>query len=123
MHKSMFFLAVLAPVAFGCASVPPPTQRMADAVAAERSASELGANNEPGAQLSMKLAEEQIAEGKKAMTAGDNQAATGLFVRAKADAELAIAQARENGARVDVQRASDASSAQRATNIGQGATK
>jgi hypothetical protein len=123
MHKSMFSLAVVAPLACGCASVPPPTQRMADAVAAERSAGELGANSDPGAQLSMKLAEEQIAQGKKAMTDGDNKAATGLFVRAKADAELAIAQARENGARVDVQRASEASSAQKATNIGQGASK
>jgi hypothetical protein len=96
---------------------------MADATAAERSAGELGANSDPGAQLSMKLAEEQLAQGKKAMADGDNKRADSLFIRAKADAELAIAQAREDMARIDVQKAADASSAQKAANLGQGSVK
>jgi hypothetical protein len=96
---------------------------MADAQSAERSARELGANSEPAAQLSLKLAQEQIALAHKAMTDGDNLRADSLLVRAKADAELAVAQAREKSAKTDAQKAVDDSLAQKATNIGQGAVK
>lgn len=103
--------------------MPVPTQRMADAESAERSARELGANNEPTAQLSLKLAEEQISQAKTAMADGDNERADSLLIRAKADAELAVVQAREKGAKVAVQNAVDDSAAQKATNAGQGAAK
>jgi hypothetical protein len=124
MHKSILLLTTVAPLLWACgATVPPPTQRMANAQSAERSARELGANNQPASQLSLKLAQEQIATAQKAMNDGDNKRADGLLMRAKADAELAIAQARETGATVDVQRAFDDSAAQKATNVGQGAVK
>jgi hypothetical protein len=124
MHKSIFTLAIVAPFLFACgASMPVPTQRMADAESAERSARELGANNEPSAQLSLKLAQEQIGQAKTAMADGDNVRADSLLIRAKADAELAVVQAREKGAKVAVQNAVDDSAAQKATNAGQGATK
>ena len=124
MNKSIFSVGIVAPFVWACgASFPPPTQRMADAQSAERSATELGANNEPVAQLSLKLAQQQISEAQKAMTEGDNKRADGLLIRAKADAELAVAQAREKGAKVDGQKAVDDSAAQKATNVGQGAVK
>jgi hypothetical protein len=50
-----------------------------------------------------------------------NERADGLLLRARADAELAIAQAHEVGAKVAVQEAVDDSAAQKATNHGQGA--
>lgn len=103
--------------------MPPPTQRLAEAQAAERSARELGANSEPAAQLSLKLADDQIASGQKAMADGDNKRAESLLIRAKADAELAIVQSREKGANVEVRRAVANSEAQKATNIDQGAAK
>jgi len=119
-----FSLAMVAPLFAACgATFPPPTQRMADAQSAERSARELGANNEPGARLSLKLAQEQIGQAQKAMTAGDNQRADGLLIRAKADAELAVAQAREKDAKKDGREAVQDSADQRATNVGQGAVK
>lgn len=63
MNKSIVAVLVMAPFAWACGgSFPPPTQRLADAQSAERSAIELGANNEPGAQLSLRLAQEQIAQ-------------------------------------------------------------
>jgi hypothetical protein len=96
---------------------------MADAQSAERSARELGADNEPAAQLSLKLAQDQIAQAKTAMSQGENERADALLIRAKADAELAIAQARERVARADTQEAIDDSAAQKATNVGQGAVK
>ena len=124
MHKSIVSLVIAAPLVWGCvASFPPPTQRLADAQSAERSARELGANSEPAAQLSLKLAQDQIALAQKAMTDGDNRRADSLLVRARADAELAIAQAREKGASIAGQKAIDDATAQKATNIGQGAVK
>ena len=121
---TIFTLAIVAPLISACgASYAPPTQRLADAQSAERSAAELGANSVPNAQLSMKLAQEQIAQAQKAMKDGDNVRADSLLIRAKADAELAIAQAREKGAKIEGEKAVDDSAAQKATNVGQGATK
>ena len=59
MYKSILSIMIASPFVWGAcgATVPPPTQRMADAESAERSAIELGANNEPAAQLSLKLAQ------------------------------------------------------------------
>jgi hypothetical protein len=124
MYRSLFSLVVVVPLLGACgASLPPPTQRLADAQSATRSARELGANSEPTAQLSLKLADEQIAQAQKAIASGDNARAESLLVRAKADAELAVAQARERGANVAGQIAVDNSAAQNATNIDQGAVK
>lgn len=124
MYKSLFSLVVVGPLLGACgASLPPPTQRLADAQSATRSARELGANGEPAAQLSLKLADEQITQAQQAIAKGDNERAESLLVRAKADAELAVAQARERGANVAGQIAVDNSAAQNATNIDQGAVK
>jgi hypothetical protein len=124
MNKSIPVLAIFASLVGACgATFPPPTQRMADAQSAERSAKELGATDEPVAKLSLKLAQEQIALAEKAMTDGENQRADALLIRAKADAELAVAQAREKNARIETEKAVADSAAQRATNVGQGAVK
>jgi hypothetical protein len=123
MNQSILSIIIAAPLVWGAcgASVPPPTQRMADAESAQRSAREVGANNEPSAQLSLKLADEQIAQAQKAMKDGDNARADSLLIRAKADAELAIAKAREKNARVAGKEAVTDSATQKATNVGQGA--
>jgi hypothetical protein len=126
MHQWIVWRAlVICPLVWGAcgATVPPPTQRMADAESAERSAREVGADNQPDAQLSLKLAQEQISQAKVAMARDDNARAASLLVRAKADAELAIAQSRETNARVAGQRAVKDADTQKATNVGQGAVK
>jgi hypothetical protein len=125
MYKSILSIMSASPFVWGAcgASVPPPTQRMADAESAERSAIEVGANNEPVAQLSLKLAQEQIAQAKTAMADDDNERADSLLIRAKVDAELAIAQAREKNARIAGREAVTDSAEQKATNAGQGAVK
>lgn len=104
-------------------SFPPPTQRLADAQSAERSAREVGANDAPAAQLSLKLAQDQIAQAQKAMGNGENERADSLLIRAKMDGELALAQAREKTATVDHHEAVSDSAEQKATNAGQGAVK
>ncbi len=124
MHKVILSLLAIAPFAVACGgSFPVPTQRLADAQSAERSASELGAANEPNAQLSLKLAQEQISLAQKAITDGDNKRADSLLIRAKADAELSIALAREKSAKTDVAKAVEESNNQKTTNTVQGASK
>lgn len=108
----------------GCAATfPPPTQHLADAESAQRSARELGAANQPAAQLHLKLADEQMVLARKEMANGDNRSADFVLGRAKADAELALALARELNASVDVTRAVDTSNATATTNAIQGAVK
>jgi hypothetical protein len=82
-----------------CASVPPPHERHAAAQAAIRTATEMEAEQIPQAALHLKLAQEQFDKGKALMNDGDNHRATFMLMRAKADAELALAMARENKTR------------------------
>lgn len=124
MQKWILSVLVAAPCVVSCgASVPPPTQRMADVQSARRSAQELGADKLPDAQLSLKLADDQIGLAEKAMSAGENERAESLLIRAQADAELAIAQAREAQSSAGVAEAVEDSAAQKATNVGQGAVR
>jgi Domain of unknown function (DUF4398) len=124
MQKLTLLLLITAPVLGACAgSFPPPNQRLADAQSAERSAREVGANNAPAAQLSLKLAEDQIGQAQKAMSNGDNEKADSLLIRAKMDGELALAQAREKTAGVDRKEAAADSADQKTTNAVQGAVK
>jgi Spy/CpxP family protein refolding chaperone len=95
-------------LAFGCAgSHPPPTQQMADVQSANRGATELGAHKNPRAELHLKLAEEQLDLARKAVANDDNERATSLLMRAKADAELAVALTREDNAKVQEAKANE----------------
>ena len=123
MQNSTLLLLVTAPLFGACASFPAPTQRLADAQSAERSAREVGANNAPAAQLSLKLAQDQIGQAQKAMVDGDNEKADSLLIRAKMDGELALAQAREKTATGDRQDAATDAADQKTVNAVQGAVK
>ena len=119
-------LSVCAPVLLGLvlacgASFPVPTQHMADAESAHRSAIELGAASQPDAELHVKLAEEQIAKAKTLLNDGDNKEADSLLIRSKADSELALALAREQAARAELQTAIAQTKATNTTNESQGA--
>jgi hypothetical protein len=128
MRNLIFLSTATSALMLACgASHPPPTQQMADAQAATRSASELGAGAEPRAQLHLKLAEEQMAQAKSAMEKDDNASAERLLLRAKSDAELAVAlmhehDAKETSAKADQQSDNQQSDNQRSTDASQGAT-
>jgi hypothetical protein len=125
MHKSRIILfAALTPLLWACGgSFPPPNERLSDAQSAERSAREVGAEQHPEAQLSLKLAQDQIAAAQTAMADGENEKADSLLIRAKADAELAIAQARARVASADNKEAVQDSADQKSSNVMQGAIK
>lgn len=108
MQKRFILLLAATPFAWACgASIPAPTQPMADAESASRSAREVGADNQPAAKLQVKLADEQIAEAKTLIANGENERASYVLLRARADAELALALAREQNALVDRQKAAE----------------
>jgi hypothetical protein len=96
--------AALATLA-GCASYPIPVQHMADAEGAARSANDVGAASNPQAQLHLKMANEEIAQAKQLIADGDNEKADSVLVRAKADGELALGEARETQAQAAAQQA------------------
>ncbi|WP_394837187.1 DUF4398 domain-containing protein [Pendulispora rubella] len=91
----------------GCGSYPAPNGRLADSQASVRAAQEVGAQNNPQAALHLKLAQEQIDQAKALINDGDNKRAEFVLLRAEADAELAVALARESTARAEAQQALD----------------
>lgn len=87
--------AFVSSLLFACGSVPAPTAKVASSEAAVRAAGELDANGVPSAQLHLKLAQDQLQAGKKLIEDGDNKRAEYVLTRAQADAELAVALAKE----------------------------
>jgi len=100
-------LVVCAALAVGCGSYPAPTERVSSAEAAIRGAQEVGAGGIPAAALSVKLAQEEVQKAKQLMQDGDNKRAELILMRAQADAELALAQAREQQAKSEADKALD----------------
>lgn len=124
MYRSMIPIVATAFLALGCGGTyPVPTQSLADAQSAERSAAELGAADQPKAQLHLQLAQEQITQATVAMKEGDNARADALLLRARSDAELAIALTRDQGAKTEALKAVDQSNSQRSINANQGASQ
>lgn len=106
-HASGLAVALLLSVAACGSSIPPPSDRLANAEAAARSARELGAEREPKAALHLKLASEQIEQAKGLMKEGDNKRADLVLQRASADAELSVMLAKENSARAEADSAQE----------------
>ncbi|MBX3202981.1 MAG: DUF4398 domain-containing protein [Labilithrix sp.] len=102
--RTSIIAAALVLVACG-SSLPPPSDRLASAEAAARSARELGADKEPKAALHLKLASEQIDQAKKLMADGDNKRADLILQRANSDAELSVMLAKENTAKAAAEEA------------------
>jgi len=98
MRRSFRFVATVcvgALLAAGCVAVPPPTARVASSAAAIRAAQELQAKETPSAQLRLQYAEDEYASAQKLIAAGENERAERMLQRAEADAELAVAIAKQ----------------------------
>ena len=122
MKQHIIFLLATSALGLGCgASHAPPVQQLADVRAATRAANELGATSAPQAQLHLKLAEEQMAKAKTAMSQDENERAELILGRAKADAELAVAMMHYESAKQSATKADDRSDSQTSLNAMQGA--
>ena len=109
------FVAGIGLVVLACAGYPQPTERLANAQAAVRAAKEVGAKDVPQAQLHTQLAEEQVQQAQKLMEDGDNERAETILRRAQADAEMAVALAREAESQKQAEAAEQALGPQTAT--------
>lgn len=99
------------------ASYPVPTERMVDAKAAAKIAED-GAQSNPRALLHLKLAHEEIARADALIASGENRRADYVLVRAKGDADLALALVKDASARQEAQQAVDKANAMRMQNSG-----
>lgn len=106
LTRNSYRILSILPLLAACASSPLPAERMASAESAVRAAKEVGSDQVPKAQLMVKLAEDQIERAKKLADQGDTEEAASLLTRATADAELALALAREEQARASANRTS-----------------
>jgi hypothetical protein len=79
----------------GCGGAAVPTEKLTDAEASIRAAKEVGGSSVPQAELHLKLAQEQVEFARKLSADGENERAAQVLLRAKADAELALALARD----------------------------
>jgi hypothetical protein len=98
MKRLTFVLgALFVPVSLltGCAGAPLPTAKVASSAAAIRAAQELQAVETPTAQLRLQYAQDEYGKAQKLIAAGDNETAERMLARAEADAELAVAIAKQ----------------------------
>lgn len=89
-----------------CGGYPEPHDALSAAQAEVKGAEVGGANENPKAALHVKLAKDQIEKAQKLM-GDDNEEAERLLIRAQADADLALALAKEAKAQNDAAEASE----------------
>ncbi len=86
---------------------PTPSLTAEDSASSIRAAEEVGAAHTPEAALHLQLAKEQFDHARKLTGEADRDEAARLLLRAQADAELALALARGETEKLQVQAAND----------------
>jgi len=96
----LFWLTISTMSALGaCGGAAVPQEALSAAQASAKGAEVGGAQEDPKAQLHLKLAHEQIEKAKKLIADDDNEEAARVIDRAQVDADLALALAEEAKAR------------------------
>ncbi len=106
-HLAVTVILATLGLGLGCSSGPVPTDRLTSTGAAIRAANEVGAKGVPQAALHLKLAVDQLEHAKKLIDDKENDRAAMVLLRAEADAELAVALAREAQFSAEAQRAQE----------------
>lgn len=91
----------------GCGGAPASQQRPDTSMASIRAAEELGAPRIPQANLHLQLAKEQSERAQTLTRNGEGEKGNLMMQRAEADAELAVALARANAAKVEADQAAE----------------
>jgi len=93
--------ALLAILGTACASsFPAPYDKLATSEAAVKSANDMGAKDVPQAAQYLEQAQNELDQGKGLIRKGENRDASNSLVKSQADANNALAAARENKTRV-----------------------
>lgn len=95
MNRTIGLLGLALLLTAGCAKSVMTPSKLVASESSVRGADVAGANEEPRAALHLKLAQDQLAEAKNLSKNGDGEAADRMLGRADADAELAIALAKQ----------------------------
>src|SRR4051812_4438039 len=103
----MIWVGLAAASAVACGGAAVPQDALTAAQASVKGADVGGANDDPKAQLHLKLANEQIEKAKKLIEDGKNEEASRLVDRAQADADLALALAEQGKALKDAKDADE----------------
>jgi hypothetical protein len=90
-----------------CVSAPITSDRVPATEAPMRAAEELGAAKVPQAALALKLAQDELQQSKVLLQEGNKQRSDVMLLRAQADAELAVALAREAPLQAEAKAAAD----------------
>ena len=101
------FIVVAFVAGAACAIAPIPADRLAATEASYRGAQEAGADSVPQAKLHLKFASDGIVEGRRLISAQNNDEAVHVLDRARADAELAVGLTREAQAEWEAQQAGE----------------
>jgi Domain of unknown function (DUF4398) len=88
-----------------CGGSGPPTHQLAESNSAVRAAEELGAANTPKAALHLKMARDHLKNAEQLIDDEEYEDASMVLKRAEADADLAVALARESNARTQAEQA------------------
>jgi predicted transcriptional regulator len=102
--KRLLFGFIVAGIA-ACGGTQVPTEHVAQSEASIRAAEEVGAKSVPTAALHLQLAKEQFEQAKVLIKNNENERAKYVLARAAADAELAVALARESAMHDEAQKA------------------
>lgn len=101
-------MVVLAGLLVACgSSFPEPKEAQIQTEAAVRGAQEVGADKDPQATLHLKYARDQSEEAKRLVAADNNERASYVLMRARADAELSVMLAKSHNEKIDAQKAQD----------------
>ena len=103
----MIWVGCAAASALACGGAAVPQETLTAAQASVKGAEVGGANENPKAQLHLKLANEQIEKAKKLIEDGENEEAARVIDRAQADADLALALAQQAKALKDAKEADE----------------
>ena len=89
----------------GCGSAPVPAENVTQAKSSISAAEAVGAQSVPKSALHLKMAKDQVTQAEAMIQDGETEEAKLVLLRAQADAELALALAREASIRAEAQAA------------------
>src|SRR5215472_18142474 len=107
MIANRLFSPIVLVALCGCASAPIVLDRLPETEAPIRAAEELGAARVPQAALELKLAQDEVQQARQFLQDGNKPRAEMMLLRAQADAELALALAREAPLQAEAKNAAD----------------
>jgi len=120
MKRMMAIVAGITAVVVGCGGASVPASTVMQTQASLKAAERVGAEQTPQAALYLDFAREQVARAEQLSDEGEGGRAAMMLVRAKADAELAMALAREADMQRRVQDTLERIEALEAANVGTG---